>query len=262
MQAMIQNDEEKEWMSPLLALRNELDVQDDKPLRDFRRMTGLVQIDTRSQRIIHGPYTQPSRETWLRKLLEAQTWVRTHGPAHVRTIELISLAELQEIRRIWVVDKHEVEDSLPKIYETATGTVYPGAPLDDNPVFGADEMRLLREACEEEGTEEEEKDETGFGLARELLDVERRYRSMARRAGLYDELEKSLRKHVFKNEEDAKTFEYGKMDLLEPIRKEREDLQKIRKEGNDDKPAVQPGLFDNLPATKPRSSRRSRAETQ
>ncbi len=259
MQAMIQNDEEKEWMSPLLALRNELDVQDDKPLRDFRRLTGLVQIDTRSQRIIHGPYTQSSRETWLRKLLEAQTWVRAHGPAHVRAIELISQAELQEIRRVWVVDKHEVEDTLPKIYEEVTGTVYPGAPLDDNPVFGADEMRLLREACEEEVRDEN--DETGFGLARELLDVERKFRSMARRAGLYEELEKSLRKHVFKNEEDATTFEHDKMGKLDPVRKEREDLQKVRKEGQNDKPAVQPGLFDNVPAAKPRSSRRSRAET-
>ncbi|MBX7132903.1 MAG: DNA phosphorothioation system sulfurtransferase DndC, partial [Fimbriimonadaceae bacterium] len=143
MQAMIQNDEEKEWMLPLLELRDELDVQDDRHLRDFRRMNGLVQLH--NGRPIPGPYTQSSRERWLRRVLEAQTWVQQNGPAHVRELELISLPELQEIRRIWVVEKHELEDSLPKIYEEATGRGYPGAPLEDNPVFGADEMQLLRE---------------------------------------------------------------------------------------------------------------------
>lgn len=260
MQAMIQNDEEKEWMLPLLELRNELDVLDDKHLRDFRRLTGLVQIDTRNRNVIHGPYKQAARETWVRKLLVAQTWVRANGPPHVREIELISLGELQEIRRIWVVDKHEVEDNLPRIYEETTGLPYPGSPLDDNPVFGADEMRLLREACEEVcGTED---DETGFGLARELLDIERRFRSMARRAGLYDTLDKALKKHVFKNEEDATSFEQGKLEMLDPVRKEREDLQKIRKEGPNDKPVIQKTLFDNPEPTKRRAPRRSRAETQ
>jgi putative sulfurtransferase DndC len=51
MAAMIQNDEEKEWMMPLLDLRNALDFRDgpkdvdgfsetDRHLRDFRRMSG------------------------------------------------------------------------------------------------------------------------------------------------------------------------------------------------------------------------------
>ena len=43
MSAMIQNDEEKEWMLPLLELRNALDIADDRHLRDFRRMNGSVQ---------------------------------------------------------------------------------------------------------------------------------------------------------------------------------------------------------------------------
>jgi DNA sulfur modification protein DndC len=260
MTAMIQNDEEKEWMLPLLELRNELDVLDDKHLRDFRRLTGLVQIDTRSQRIIHGPYKQAAREAWLSKLLGAQTWVRSNGPPHVREIELVSPAELQEIRRIWVVEKHEVEDTLPGIYASATGTSYPGAPLDDNPVFGADEMGLLREACKEVCGNEE--DETGFGLARELLDIERRFRSMARRAGLYDTLDKALKKHVFKNEEDATLFEHAKHDRLDPVRKEREDLQKIRKDASSDKPVVQLTLLDKPALSKRPSKRRSRADTQ
>ena len=56
MSAMIQNDEEKEWMLPLLDLRNALDVADDRHLRDFRRMNGSVQLF--HDRPIHGPYKQ------------------------------------------------------------------------------------------------------------------------------------------------------------------------------------------------------------
>jgi DNA sulfur modification protein DndC len=44
MSAMIQNDEQKSWMQPLLDLRNELDIYDDHDRRDFRRMTGKVQL--------------------------------------------------------------------------------------------------------------------------------------------------------------------------------------------------------------------------
>ena len=115
MQAMIRNDEEKEWMLPLLELRNELDLKDDRHLRDFRRMSGLVQIHR--DRPVHGPYSQEARERWLRRLLECERLVRELGPESVRDIQLISPEELEEIRRIWVVEKHELEDSLPAIYE-------------------------------------------------------------------------------------------------------------------------------------------------
>jgi len=107
MAAMIQNDEEKAWMLPLLELRNELDVPDDKPLRDFRRMDGRVQLF--HDGVVHGPYTQQSRESWLRKLLEAQTHIRATGflPRY-RTSSLLHKKELEEIRRIWVYEKHEI----------------------------------------------------------------------------------------------------------------------------------------------------------
>src|SRR5437868_249857 len=44
MEAMIKNDEEKLWMTPLLELRNEMDKADDRDRRDFRRMNGNVQL--------------------------------------------------------------------------------------------------------------------------------------------------------------------------------------------------------------------------
>ncbi len=209
MQAMIQNDEEKEWMLPLLQLRNELDVQDDRHLRDFRRMRGNVQLF--HDRPVHGPYVQSARERWLRRVLEAQVWVRRNGPPHVRDLELISLRELHEIRRIWVVEKHEFEDSLPRIYEEVTGQPFPGGSINDNVAFGADELELLRQICGD--------DQLHFELTRELLDIERRYRTMARRAGLFDTLEQALRKGFYADEEDAVGRARRRRDSLEQAQK-------------------------------------------
>jgi DNA sulfur modification protein DndC len=193
MHAMIQNDEEKEWMLPLLELRNALDVPDDRHLRDFRRMSGLVQIF--HDKPIPGPYTQRSRGEWLRKVLQAQKWIRIHGPAYVRGIELISLPELNEIRRIWVVEKHEIEDTLPRIYQEVVEESFPAGPLDDNLALGLEEMTILRGICEG--------NDLLYELTRELLDVERRYRTATKRSGLFEALEDALGRSFYADESDA-----------------------------------------------------------
>jgi DNA sulfur modification protein DndC len=193
MSAMIQNDEEKEWMLPLLELRDALDVADDRHLRDFRRMNGSVQLF--HDRTIPGPYTQAAREDWLRRLLRVQTWIRQEGPADVRELELITLAELEEIRRIWVVDKHEFEDHLPRIYEEATGTIYPGAALDEHLPLGSAMVEALKEVAGE--------DRLHFELVRELLDIEQRQRAKVRRVGLFEALDKAMRKGFYADEDDA-----------------------------------------------------------
>src|SRR5947209_10166054 len=45
------------------------------------------------------------------------------------------MQELREVRRIWLHEKHEFDDSLPKIYEEATGEPFPKEE-DDGRVFG------------------------------------------------------------------------------------------------------------------------------
>jgi DNA sulfur modification protein DndC len=204
MTAMIQNDAEKEWMLPLLELRNALDfrsnataedpLNSDHHLRDFRRMTGAINI-MQNGKPVPGPYTQDSREQWLTKLLKAQTHIRKHGPEDVKTIELLTLAELQEIRRIWVVDKHELEDSLPRIYQEATCEPYPGAVLDDDLVLSASEMSQLAEICGG--------DRLHYELSRELLSLTRQQRNAARRAGVFEKLEKAFTKHFYDDKADA-----------------------------------------------------------
>ncbi len=197
MQAMIRNDEEKEWMLPLLELRNRLDPpktpEGDRPLRDFRRMNGTVQLF--HDRPIPGPYTQEARESWLRQVLQAQHHVRARGPEIARDIDLITLQELEAIRRIWVVEKHEIEDTLPGIYEDAAGVPYPGRRVDDNATLGADDVALLRELCDG--------DRLHFQLIRELLSLEKHHKSMLRRTGLFAAIEKAFLRSFYASEDDA-----------------------------------------------------------
>lgn len=206
MTAMIQNDDEKQWMLPLLELRNALDFRSgvvaegddvdstDRHLRDFRRMSGSVQLMS-DGRPIPGPYIQSARESWLRRLLAAQVHIQKHGPRDCADLTLISMAELQEIRRIWVIDKHELEDSLPGIYVEATGMPYPGGPLDDDMVLGDAEMADLAESC---GT-----DRLHYELCRELLSLTNNQKNVAKRSGLFTQLERAFEKHFYTDESDA-----------------------------------------------------------
>lgn len=195
MTAMITNDVDKEWMSPLLELRNALDLGDDRELRDFRRMNGSVQVFGNDQQLIHGPYLQSARHNWLQRLLTAQNEIRKYGPDNVRDIELITMAELEEIRRIWVVDKHEFEDVLPSIYEEATGHKYIGPALSEQLALGRTEVEILAEICGD--------DRVHFEMVRELLDVEQRHRLKVRRSGLFSALENALGKGFYDDADDA-----------------------------------------------------------
>lgn len=205
MAAMIQNDEEKEWMMPLLELRNALDfrppdardrLQDntDRHLRDFRRMNGTVQL-MGDGRVIPGPYKQSARIDWLCRLLEAQKHIQEHAPEDVRDLELISLEELQEIRRIWVIDKHEIEDALPSIYSKALGKEYPARHLSDALTNLDIEMEELRRLCGD--------DRLHYELARELISLTSQQQATSKRADMFSQLERVFGKHFFDSEEDA-----------------------------------------------------------
>ena len=192
MEAMIKNDHEKEWMSPLLELRNELAEPNDRYRRDYRRIDGRVMLF--KDATIPGPYKKDWREHWVRRVLEVQQLVRELGPTEVAQLELISMAELHEIRRIWLYEKHEFDDSLPTIFEDVVGEPFPTPPADDK-LLGLEDWQILSEVCDG--------DERMFRLQADLLDVERQFRGMTRRAGVYDELMDRLKASQFKDEEEA-----------------------------------------------------------
>lgn len=189
MEAMIQNDEEKEWMQPLLDIRNELDILDDRPKRDFRRIYGRVELFERNMgdnktavEPIPGPYTKFWREHWLTRVLKAQTQIRKTAPLEMRDITLITPEELSEIRRIWLEEKHEFDDSLPRIYKEVTGQDFEDIrPTAERKLLGSDEWTVLEEMCE---------DKMHLELMAKLLDTERQYYTKPRRTGIYADLDK------------------------------------------------------------------------
>jgi len=207
MEAMIQNDQEKEWLQPLLDLRNELDIEDDRPKRDFRRIFGKVQLFERnlngeiSIEPIPGPYTKQWREYWLRRVLEAQESVRTNAPEEMKDITLITTEELSEIRRIWREEKHEFDDQLPKIYKQVTGETFqdprPGA---DNNLLGSEEWDILADICAE--------DSMHLELLAKLIDTERQYFLKISRKGIYKDLEKCFESSSRSKEEAIENARY------------------------------------------------------
>ncbi len=207
MEAMIQNDQEKEWLQPLLDLRNELDIEDDRPKRDFRRIFGKVQLFERnlngeiSIEPIPGPYTKKWREYWLRRVLEAQESVRTNAPEEMKDITLITTEELSEIRRIWREEKHEFDDQLPKIYKQVTGETFqdprPGA---DNNLLGSEEWDILADICAE--------DSMHLELLAKLIDTERQYFLKISRKGIYKDLEKCFESSSRSKEEAIENARY------------------------------------------------------
>lgn len=253
MEAMIKNDQEKEWMAPLLDLRNELACieegigraerkmlgksrrdklsEDDlrkieRSRRDYRRIDGRVMLF--KDATIPGPYTKEFREHWVRRVLEIQRQIRELGPKEVANIELISMAELQEIRRIWLDEKHEFDDSLPKIYRDVTGKRFPIPPADDK-LLGAEDWEILSDVCNG--------DERMFRLQADLLDVERQFRGMTRRAGVYDELVDRLKASQFKDEEEAirlKREEKRRLDEAQGKTSEIGDVPQLELFGSDD----------------------------
>ncbi|EPF3811057.1 DNA phosphorothioation system sulfurtransferase DndC [Klebsiella aerogenes] len=216
MSAMIANDEEKEWMYPLLALRNEIDVNDvdhnkkldklrrDKSRRDFRRMNGslTVHITKNGADIVPGPYIQSFREELLEKVLQAQIAVQKMGPVEVKNLELLPQEELEEIRRIWLEEKLEVEDSLPVIYQKVMGIPYPGARRAHHPILNKTVLDKLRTFCAANNDAEG----LMYQQIRATMAVANRHKNQLRRANLTTELMEILEKGAFSTLDEAKVF--------------------------------------------------------
>ena len=202
MAAMIQNDEEKAWMLPLLDLRNEIAAPQeiDKTRRDFRRMDGHLTQHKGS--LVHGPYTREWREYFLRRLLEVEKYVQTCGPEELKEHPLIRHEELVRIRQIWLNEKHEFTDSLPRIYKEVTGKDFVDYSTTTNRYFGPEEWDILLETCRDQY----ENEELLPTLCSSLLDIESHYNLMTSRRGVNQELEKIVHRCFYASEEDAATF--------------------------------------------------------
>lgn len=177
MEGLIDNGEE--WMLPLLEFRDFL-AETQEPerkadIREHRRRNGKVTIV--NGKLIRGPYTLEFCKQLLRRLLEIQQQVREEGPDP--NLQLITDAELEEIRNIWRTERSDWEDAVPQIYKDVVGERE--WIVDDTTSFTSADKQLLAAICDE--------NEIPVALVAKLLDTEQQMDGMLRRAGIHTRID-------------------------------------------------------------------------
>ncbi len=186
-------DSGEDWMLPLLEFRDFLaDTQDPekKPeIREHRRRNGRIVID--NGKLVHGPYTLEFCKDLLEKLLKTQCDVRLMGPDS--NIELITDAELEEIRKIWRTERQDWEDTVPQIYADIVGDR--DWVVDDRISFDEKDKEILAALCNEKGVP--------VTLVAKLLDTERQMDGMSRRAKIQSQIDAVFHED-WRSEEEAR----------------------------------------------------------
>ena len=201
MEAMIANDQEKEWMTSLLDFRNEFGNEEgDRERRSFRRSNGSIQGNY--GKLFHGPYNKATRDYWLERLLTIQRDINETGPDDFKDLELIRIEELRAIRRIWVNDKHEFDDSLPKIYERVLRKPFDDPQWIHYENFDKPEWDMLKDVCSSLYPDEELLFESVYSL----IDIENKASSINQRKGILDDINDVITRTYYKNEADATEF--------------------------------------------------------
>ncbi len=176
MEAMV--DSGQAWMESLLEIRDELsDTQrPDRRLevRSARKLDGRVLLKNDGNELALGPYTFAYCKELLARILTAQRQL----PPEADGFELIGNGELLEIRRIWLADRHDWEDSLPPIYEACTGKRW--FSVSDASVDADEDAGIVDGTAREYGIP--------ALLMRKLIDTERRTFGLRRRSDIYKNL--------------------------------------------------------------------------
>jgi DNA sulfur modification protein DndC len=189
MEALIDNGQT--WLQPMLDFRNWLadtgDRGSDKgKIREFRRRTGQIQFFSDAsgeKKLVHGPFKLQFRKEILRKLLITESVVKKEK--RDPNIRLIQERELHKIRQIWMHEEGDWEDSLPNIVLDVRNEKLNWLE-DDWTGMGGAEKRVLEESAQCYGVP--------GSLLVELMDKEREFHGMSRRAGVYEQLGKILSK--------------------------------------------------------------------
>src|SRR5690606_27789279 len=96
--------------------------------------------------------------------------------------ELIDLPELHEIRRLWLLERHDWEDTVPLIYRNVTGEDVSWPRYDDFGLPGEVESSLLEQTALEHAIPSK--------LLKQLIDAEWQHYGMRRRAKIHSSIEK------------------------------------------------------------------------
>ena len=205
--AMVENGEE--WLEPLLDFRDMLaktQKNKDKYRTHKRRKGGVNWIvrkteknpdgtqkerEVRSMEMSYGPYKFEYLKKFLKELLITEKKVNDENPTE-DYFELISLPELEEIRKLWKSELADWDDSVPKIYEAALQKPYPLTNVKGGGFSGAD-YALLDQICVEEGVE--------TGMIAKMLDTARSFDGLKRRTKALSSIEKVLKEEWRSKEE-------------------------------------------------------------
>ena len=181
MEAMIDSGEE--WMIPLLEYRDWLASTQNPAVkpeqREYRGRDGRIKI-SETGKLRWRTYTLAFSRLMLRKLLEAQRDIQEDSP----DTQLLSLDELREIRRLWLTERQDWEDSLPEIYMDVTNQQLDWEQ-NDTTMPGQLEADLLVELTME--------NDVPMPLVQKLFDAEWQHQGMYRRAKIHNSIEKIFR---------------------------------------------------------------------
>ena len=134
--------------------------------------------------------------------------INENGPEGFDYLELITIPELIEIRKIWVTENHEFDDSLPVIYERVMGKPFPDKSIYTSTSFKKKEWDLLQRICDPQ----ENNDETMlFEMMYTLIDIESKSNLMNNRKGILDQIERTIKKNFYKDSTDAAEYYFDRI---------------------------------------------------
>ena len=178
MESMIDSGEQ--WMAPLLEFRDWLAATQDPEVkpeqREYKGRDGRIKI-TSEGKLRWRTYTLEFSQKMIRKLLETQSTIK----AIVPDFELLSDEELREIRRLWIIERRDWEDTLPGILLETTGRKLHWEKEEIN-IPGRLEREILSRHAETENVP--------LALLQKLIDAEWQHYGMFRRSQIHAMIEK------------------------------------------------------------------------
>lgn len=206
MEALIDSGEE--WMEPLLEIRDYLSSTQDpaikKEVREFKRRMGFISIKNMylKERVkfenkegedlfSRGPYKLEICKKILSMVLHAQNSVRQNGPDSA--FSLILPEELYEIRKIWLTERGDWEDSIPAMYRQITGSDL-NWNYDDMGIFNQKDHLILKEVCTKYQVQET--------LVQKLMEAERQTSGMNKRSSIFRRIDEIL-KEEWRDEQEV-----------------------------------------------------------
>jgi len=192
-----------EWLRPLLKIRELLyktTIPENKHLyRELKSRTGFVRKKHDGTGLSRGPYTLKFMKELMTLLLQAQKSIELSKPG--TSFKVITEHELFLIRELWIKEKKDWQDSLPKLYKKIMNKDLDWKSNDWG-VFSLEESKILSKICE--------KDNVSTDLVMELFNVERMMQGMTRRSAITTKIDRVLNKEWRDEKDIIEEFENNK----------------------------------------------------